>query len=265
MFENEIAINSMLNHPNIVKMVDAEVNAIMKKPSTQQEWVRSYIATEYCSEGDLFNKIKTENGLSQKLCKSIFTQVLNGVEHMHSKGIAHWDLKVENILIHEDGSAKICDFGLATIEETSTLWVGTEAYMAPEVNSGERYEPKQVDLFSLGVILFVMATCSFPYRRAHESDQLFRNIVDKDFNSFWTVHESVSGGKVLPDSMKLLITDLLSIDPEERPDFDTIWMSSWFTSERPPLMRQLPIEKMDWAQEDLEEVSTIASVDTQPE
>ncbi len=63
MFENEIAINSMLNHPNIVKMVDAEVNAIMKKPSTQQERVRSFIATEFCSGGDLFNRIRTENGL----------------------------------------------------------------------------------------------------------------------------------------------------------------------------------------------------------
>ena len=57
MYENEIAIHSMLNHPNIVKMVDSEINAIMKKPSTQQARVRSFIVTEFCAGGDLYHRV----------------------------------------------------------------------------------------------------------------------------------------------------------------------------------------------------------------
>ena len=94
--------------------------------------------------------------------------------------------------------------------------------MAPEVVSGEWYDCKKVDFFSLGVTLFVMATCSFPYLAANESDRFYRCIMDKDLDAFWEMHESISDGNVLPESMKLLITDLLSLNPLERPNFDTI-------------------------------------------
>ena len=94
--------------------------------------------------------------------------------------------------------------------------------MAPEVDSGEVHDPKKADFFSLGVILFVMATCSFPFRVANLGDRFYHCIAFGDLDAFWLMHESTSDGKELPESLKHLITSLLSDDPEERPDFGTI-------------------------------------------
>ena len=88
--------------------------------------------------------------------------------------------------------------------------------------SGNEYDPKKADLFSLGVTLFVMATCCFPSHFAHETDKYYYYIVNKDFDAFWNMHESFTESKVLSESMKLLITTLLSPNPEQRPDFNTI-------------------------------------------
>ena len=107
-------MHSQLDHPGIVKYLGSGIDSTLSKPSTGVTRQRCYIATEYCSGGDLFDVIKSKGGLSERQCKNYFRQLIDALEYMHSKSIAHRDLKVENIMLHADGTIKICDLGLAT-------------------------------------------------------------------------------------------------------------------------------------------------------
>ena len=151
---------------------------------------------------------------------------------MHSKGIAHRDLKVENIMIHGDGSLKICDFGLATTEERVKSRTGTELYMAPEILEFVEHDPKQADIFSLGILLFAMKTCFFPFRKAHPEDKVYRLLLDGDYDRFWQIqnwqHEE---SLCLSENLKDLIIQMLSYNPEQRPDFEAIRSHPWFTND----------------------------------
>ncbi len=133
---------------------------------------------EYCKHGDLFDLIKRSGQLSESLAKYLFTQILNGVEYLHSKeGIAHLDLKLENILIGDNLQLKLCDFGF--YEELKTRVCknrGTHGYRAPETyfESNEGYDGAKADIFSLGVILFILNFGVPPFCLATKDDPLYR-------------------------------------------------------------------------------------------
>ena len=138
--------------------------------------------TEYCENSDFVLK---KQGLSETLCKHYFKQMVDALEHIHSKGIAHRDLKLENMLLDEYFDLKICDFGLATNETLAEDAVGTKTYMAPEQLAEETHDPQLADIYSLGMILYVMHSSCFPYNKATEEDDLFSYLKDKDYTGFW--------------------------------------------------------------------------------
>ena len=147
---------------------------------------------------------------------------------MHLKGIAHRDLKVENIMLHADGTIKICDLGLATDKDVVQSKSGTELYMAPEQYAKQLHDPRQADLFSLGVILFVMSTCSFPFRRATHEDEGYRLIQTGKYSEFWRLHEMIQDDTFsVPHSMRYLINTLLCHEPSDRLTFDDIRAHPW--------------------------------------
>jgi serine/threonine protein kinase len=150
---------------------------------------------DYCQGGDLFNLIARSgwksHPIAEKYC--IFKQLVYAVQFIHSKGIAHRDLKPENILIDSYGLVKLTDFGIAeyTHEIPSDLdsplkkftsFVGSPPYIPPELmkiqkdHTGE-YDPYKLDLWSVGVILFVLIYQNAPFRSASPSDQLYRDFV----------------------------------------------------------------------------------------
>ncbi|KAL4472911.1 hypothetical protein ABPG72_007788 [Tetrahymena utriculariae] len=130
-----------------------------------------FLVMEYC-ESNLLDYVyhKKNHVLEEKDAVDIFLQILNGFQSIHEKGIIHRDLKLENVLI-QDGIIKIADFGLAkklenspnsTKEHLARSFCGTKAYLAPEVLMGNYYDYK-VDIWSLGVLLFVMLFFQFPF------------------------------------------------------------------------------------------------------
>ena len=148
---------------------------------------------------------------------------------MHSQGIAHRDLKVENFMIHGDGSLKICDFGLSTDKVMSKSRAGTELYMASEQYAMRLHDPKKADFFSLGVILFVMVNCAFPFRLAHEDDGTYSLLRNGKISEFWELHEKLLETPLcVSDNMRDLIIKLMAHDPQERPDFSSIRSHPWF-------------------------------------
>ena len=120
-----------------------------------------YLVLELLNGGELFSKIAKKTRYSEKDACSLMKNLLNALDYLHSKGIMHRDLKLENLILKQannDVDVKIVDFGLATILNSND-WLfkrcGTPGYVAPEILADEKYDQK-VDVFSAGVILYIL-------------------------------------------------------------------------------------------------------------
>jgi serine/threonine protein kinase len=121
---------------------------------------------------DLFEQVLARGRVAEPEAARWFRQVLQGVSFVHSMGICHRDLKLENVLLHSDGTVKLADFGMSkdfsqSIVDTRTH-IGTLAYLAPELFEGEEggaggYSPEPVDVWALGVMLYVMTVGDYPF------------------------------------------------------------------------------------------------------
>ncbi|KAE9033404.1 hypothetical protein PR003_g8999 [Phytophthora rubi] len=121
-----------------------------------------FVAMDFCAGGDLYDYVTSKPGrrLPESEALALFAQIAKGLSFLHAIGVAHHDLSLENVLL-KDGQVKICDFGLsAAASQFSSDLVGKFYYMAPEVTQGAVYDPKGADVWSLGVLLFIMLTGS---------------------------------------------------------------------------------------------------------
>ncbi|CAK79165.1 unnamed protein product (macronuclear) [Paramecium tetraurelia] len=206
MIQSEIAIHSSCNHKNIVKFY-----------SYWEDQNNIYILLEYCSKGHLINP-KTQ--FTEDEVFQIFHQILSGVDYLHQHNIIHRDLKFENVLIHEDGTLKLCDFGWAIKVQqlpVENVMCGTTEYMPPEVVSKQVLDFK-VDTWSLGVILYELLHGSFPFN-GHNQLELIQNITTNQLLIFRS--DGVS------EDLINLIQALLIKNPELRPTVQQIYLCKW--------------------------------------
>ena len=160
-----------------------------------------YIVMEYCKRGELFNYLVKHQRLSEEEASIFFYQIINGVEHIHSKGIAHRDLKPENILLTEDKILKIIDFGLShefNGEELLKTKCGSASYASPELISEPFYDGFKNDVWCCGIILYAMLCGYLPFekdRKERNNYSLFKNILQCNFE--------------LPDFISNLSKDLI--------------------------------------------------------
>ncbi|XP_039039131.1 CBL-interacting serine/threonine-protein kinase 24-like isoform X2 [Hibiscus syriacus] len=154
--KREISIMKIVKHPNIVRL--HEVLASRTK---------IYIILEFVSGGELFDKIVHRVRLPENECRQYFQQLVNAVAHCHSKGVYHRDLKPENLLLDSSGNLKVSDFGLSALTQQGGRLLhtmcGTPNYVAPEVLGNEGYDGAAADVWSCGVILFVIMAGYLPF------------------------------------------------------------------------------------------------------
>lgn len=166
-FNNEIKILSQLNHENIIKLEEYFIFQ-----------TKTYIILEYMNGGELFERIISLNGLQEKEAKNIFSQICCAVTHIHNLNIIHRDIKPENILLNFDSKsetsvkAKLIDFGFSKKMKnnfkTSSFFrgnpMGTEGYQAPEILQTSALYSKKIDIWALGVTLYVMLSSTLPFQ-----------------------------------------------------------------------------------------------------
>ena len=213
----EIEILKICQHPNIIELYEVFENASY-----------FYIIMEYCSGGDLFSYLEQRNfRLPEEQACKFMHKMCAAIYYCHSYGIAHRDLKPENVLMtsnKEDADLRILDFGLSKIigpDEKCTEPYGTLSYVAPEVLLDEPYG-KEVDLWSLGVITYLMLSGSLPFDDKHDEEEIARKTVAEPppyKGSIWK--------KISPEARDF-IKRLLEKDPKKRMNIKEALQHEWF-------------------------------------
>ena len=230
----EVSLHSHVGqHPNIIEWFAAGEDDIWR-----------WIAMEYASGGDLFDKIEADVGVDVNVAQVYFSQLIAGVSFCHSKGIAHRDLKPENILLSEKGDLKIADFGMATMfayqgqRKLSGTICGSPPYVAPEVlvcarqkAIGRKYDPEQADVWSCGVILFVLLVGNTPWDEPTQASWEFSEYIRTGGHSTDELWQRV------PSDALSLLRGMMSVDAAKRFDMARIRQHPW-SSRKNPLMTE---------------------------
>jgi len=213
--EREVDIMINLKHKNVVTLLD-----VFDSPK------ELYLVIELCKGGELFDKVVEMGSYSENLASKAIKQICTGLQYLHSKGVIHRDLKPENILYHTkdyEGLLKIMDFGLAkALEDEDGVMkttCGTLHYVAPEVLLGHPYG-KEVDLWSLGVVMFVLLAGYLPFY-AEKKKHTYKLIVSGDYDFDDPVWEPIS------NEAKDLINKLLVITPNKRYTLEQVMAHPW--------------------------------------
>jgi len=211
----EIKILSQLSHDNVVrllKVIDAPKQLHLVLEEVKGLSLRSWMMQR---EG---------RRLAEPEAKTVFRQVVAALEYLHSRGVAHRDIKLQNVIITEDLHVCLIDFGCATegaMESKSGIYCGTLHYMAPEILHRKGFKAAAADMWAAGVMLFCMLSGDFPFKAAND-----RNLRVK------IQCGAVVFPSYLSEEAKQCITSLLSLDPETRPSARVLMNHSWLTSSK---------------------------------
>ena len=209
--QREISVMRMVRHPNVVEL--KEVMATKTK---------IFFVMEYVRGGELFAKV-ARGKLREDQARRYFQQLISAVDFCHSRGVSHRDLKPENLLLDDNQDLKISDFGLSALPEQLRhdgllhTQCGTPAYVAPEVLRKKGYDGSKADIWSCGVVLFVLLAGFLPFRDENLM-KMYRKVFKAEFECpNWFSAES-----------RRLICKLLVADPDRRITIQGIMRVPWF-------------------------------------
>ncbi|KIV96062.1 hypothetical protein PV10_03643 [Exophiala mesophila] len=231
--EMEIALHKHIGlHKNVIEFYDH---------GDDDAW--KWIAMELAEGGDLFDKIEADAGIAEDIAHVYFTQLVSAVSFMHSRGVAHRDIKPENVLVSADGDLKLADFGMATLFEyhgrkkLATSLCGSPPYVAPEVlscsthagNKGRGYAADMADVWSCGVVLFVLLAGNTPWSRpVEEMDEYGR---PNEYSEYVQTNGKPNDElwDSLPAQVPSLLRGMMRVSAESRYTMEDVRRHPWFT------------------------------------
>ncbi|XP_064552474.1 mucin-17 isoform X4 [Drosophila montana] len=206
----EVQIMSSVQHPNIIHIYEVFENR-----------EKMVLVMEFAAGGELYDYLSERKVLSEEEARRIFRQVATAVYYCHKHKICHRDLKLENILLDEQGNAKIADFGLSNVFDDQRLlgtFCGSPLYASPEIVEGTPYQGPEVDCWSLGVLLYTLVYGSMPF----------------DGSNFKRLVKQISQGDYYeprkPSRASTLIREMLTVSPQKRATIEQI-CSHWWVNE----------------------------------
>ncbi|XP_062187462.1 CBL-interacting protein kinase 29-like [Phragmites australis] len=206
--EREAAILPRLRHRHVVRL--HEILATRKKV---------HFVLDLASGGELFSLVDASGRMTEAHARHYFRQLISAVRYCHTRGVYHRDIKPENLLLDEAGDLKVADFGLGAVADGNLRHTlcGTPAYVAPEILSRKGYDPAMVDIWSCGVVLFVLAAGYLPFNDASLAN-MYRKIYAGKFRCpSW-----------FSPALRDLMRRILNPNPDTRINTDSILSHPWF-------------------------------------
>ncbi|XP_041850461.1 serine/threonine-protein kinase SIK3 homolog isoform X2 [Melanotaenia boesemani] len=204
----EVQIMKLLKHPHIIRLYQVMETERM-----------IYLVTEYASGGEIFDHLVAHGRMAEKDARKKFKQIVAAVHFCHCRNIVHRDLKAENLLLDHNLNIKIADFGFSNIFSRGQLlktWCGSPPYAAPELFEGKEYDGPKVDIWSLGVVLYVLVCGALPF----------------DGSTLQNLRARVLSGKFripffMSTDCEYLIRHMLVLEPSRRLTMEQICKNKW--------------------------------------
>ncbi|KAI9217042.1 kinase-like domain-containing protein, partial [Blastocladiella britannica] len=206
--QREIRFLKLLHHPHIVKVYEVH-------ETTEQ----IFIVMEFVQGGELFDYIVSHKRVKEKEARAFYRMMLSALHYCHANAVIHRDLKPENLLLDTDKTIKIIDFGFGNTFKPHGLletFCGSPFYAAPEMILGKKYEGPEVDMWSVGVILFALLCGHLPF-----DDENIKELYKKIAAGTFTCPPYLSA------PAKHLITRLITVDPRKRATLDEVLNHQW--------------------------------------
>ncbi|KAK4436459.1 CBL-interacting protein kinase [Sesamum alatum] len=246
--KREIAVMRLIKHQNVMQLY--EVMATKTK---------IYFVIEFAKGGELFNKVK-KGKLKESTARKYFQQLISAVSFCHNRGVYHRDLKPENLLLDENGTLKVSDFGLSALSDSKRqdgllhTTCGTPAYVAPEVIGRKGYDGAKADIWSCGVILFVLLSGYLPF---HDPNliEMYRKISRAEYKC----------PPSFPPQVRRLLSRILDPNPQTRISIEEIMENPWFQKGLDSKATRIKTGDSEIPHTDTDSISSHSSPDIAPE
>nr|XP_027194566.1 serine/threonine-protein kinase BRSK2-like [Dermatophagoides pteronyssinus] len=224
--EREIAIMKLIEHPHVLHLYDVYEN---KK--------YLYLMLEHVSGGELFDYLVKKGRLTPKEARRFFRQIISALDFCHSHLICHRDLKPENLLLDEKNNIKIADFGMASLQIDGSMLetsCGSPHYASPEIIRGEKYDGRQADVWSVGVILYALLVGALPF-----DDDNLRQLLEKVKRGTFHIPHFV------PPECQDLLRRMIEVDANKRITLSEVIRHPWVTAgSKNELELELPMKEV---------------------
>lgn len=239
-YSNEVNILSKLStNDNIIKLHEygqGLISPLSKQENKdnvkEQKEKIFYEVMEYAVNGELKDHVQgTSTRIPEKISAKIFLKIVLIVKYLHNNNITHCDIKPENVLLDKYYRPLLNDFGFSQLFEgnngdfTLHKFAGSNIYCAPETRKAytRGFDAIKNDIFSLGVLLFVITIGDFPFINTSFSDEKYKFIIKKNYERFWEFFNNIE----ISDEFKDLINNLIGLNPSQRFTIDQILEHPW--------------------------------------
>jgi len=226
--EREIHAMSQINHQNVIRLKEVNWDIMYEKKNGTKIPV-ILVVLELATGGELFDFLAFTGPFEDTVARTYMQQMIAGLAHCHSKGIAHRDLKPENLLLDSSFVLKLADFGFAntfnSVQNVMYTECGTPGYMAPEVFSKKGYDAAAADIWSCGVVLFILLAGFPPFQRPALNDWWFNKLYHNKHHLFWEAHQRTA---YFSDLVKDFLNKILCPDVSKRMTLAEMQKHPWF-------------------------------------